>query len=205
MFLILKPKPPEGMKLVSGRLTKIQKTTRPDHIWTEIWTMMGRKDREKEIKWWNEECKRRAQARTEKSTWTEIPDAELDEYNKIRAKARKKHSLPPAPAMPVIPYACYAKNGKPVADVREHEEHIEPRGFASHQWFALIHLSFPIQQALKIPAAAKSLDLQSLGPPSFWDLDSVCERKTTMKRKEKNPKLKPFFGSLMETDDGVVS
>ena len=36
-FNLLRPKPDEGYEWVEGRLTKIQKTTRPANIWPEIY------------------------------------------------------------------------------------------------------------------------------------------------------------------------
>ena len=36
-FPLLKPAPPKGYKWCSGRLTKVQETTRPDYEWPEVW------------------------------------------------------------------------------------------------------------------------------------------------------------------------
>eukprot|EP00973_Karenia_brevis_P095361 12426970-Karenia_brevis.AAC.1 len=43
-------RPPEGYTGVGGRLTKIQKTTRPGNVWPEVWLAMnGRQRREAQI------------------------------------------------------------------------------------------------------------------------------------------------------------
>ena len=42
-------KAPKGYLIIGGRKTRIQKTTRPDTIWPEVWDAMSRKDRNKEI------------------------------------------------------------------------------------------------------------------------------------------------------------
>ena len=44
-FNILRPKPPQGYYWVEGRLTKRQKTTRPDNVWPEVWKALGRKEK----------------------------------------------------------------------------------------------------------------------------------------------------------------
>ena len=40
-FTLLKEKPPKGYMWSGRRLTKIQTTTRPDHVWPEFWTKIG--------------------------------------------------------------------------------------------------------------------------------------------------------------------
>ena len=37
-FTLLKEKPPKGFLWAGRRLTKVQTTTRPDHVWPEVWT-----------------------------------------------------------------------------------------------------------------------------------------------------------------------
>ena len=46
VFIILRPPAPPGHKWVAGRCTKVQETTRPDHIWPEIWSSMSKKKQE---------------------------------------------------------------------------------------------------------------------------------------------------------------
>ena len=67
VFYLLKPKPPLGMKWVSGRLTRIQKTRRPDDVWPEVWTAMSRKTQNEEIRRWEKEANERAPTKTMKS------------------------------------------------------------------------------------------------------------------------------------------
>ena len=54
-FTLLDEKPPDGYMWSGRRLTKRQATSRPDHLWPELWTQLGRtvKLREKH-KWANE-------------------------------------------------------------------------------------------------------------------------------------------------------
>ena len=41
-FTLSSEKPPEGYKCSGARLTKRQATSRPDHLWPELWTKLGR-------------------------------------------------------------------------------------------------------------------------------------------------------------------
>ena len=40
--VILRPRPPDGYKWISGRLTRVQTTSRPDNIWPDIWQSMSK-------------------------------------------------------------------------------------------------------------------------------------------------------------------
>ena len=45
-------KPPEGYKWSGERLTKRQATSRPDHLWPELWTKLGRNAQQREKHKW---------------------------------------------------------------------------------------------------------------------------------------------------------
>ena len=77
------------MNWVSGRLTKVQATTRPDDVWLEIWTKMFKKTQKREVERWKEESLRRATARKELNLPEHVPLEEVEEYNKILAHAKK--------------------------------------------------------------------------------------------------------------------
>ena len=42
-FTLLEEKPPDGYMWSGGRLTRKQLTSRPDYLWPELWTKLGRK------------------------------------------------------------------------------------------------------------------------------------------------------------------
>ena len=42
-FTLLEEKPPDGKMWYGGRLTTRQVTSRPDHLWPELWTKIGKK------------------------------------------------------------------------------------------------------------------------------------------------------------------
>jgi hypothetical protein len=49
VFEILRPSPPSGFKWISGRLTKVQETTRPDDVWPEMWRGMSKSKNSKQF------------------------------------------------------------------------------------------------------------------------------------------------------------
>ena len=48
-FTILRPSPPDGFKWCEGRSTRVQKTTRPENIWPEVWQSLSNTNKQKEI------------------------------------------------------------------------------------------------------------------------------------------------------------
>ena len=51
-FTLLKEKPPKGKMWSVVRLTKIQATTRKDHVWPEVWTKIGKAAQNRKKKEW---------------------------------------------------------------------------------------------------------------------------------------------------------
>ena len=47
-FTLLKEKAPDGYMWAGGRLTRKQRTSRPDHLWPELWKSMGQHAKLKE-------------------------------------------------------------------------------------------------------------------------------------------------------------
>ena len=54
-FTLLEEKHPEGYMWSGVRLTRKQQTSRPDHLWPEIWKTMGKNAKLKEKQKWSEE------------------------------------------------------------------------------------------------------------------------------------------------------
>ena len=148
------------MKWVSGRLTKIQKTTRPDSVWPEVWPYMSEKQKREEIQAWKEEEKRRATSHKTGGLLEFVPSERVQEYNDILAHVRSKYALPPAPAMPTTAFACNAQNGRPLSEIREHQDQFASPGYASHEWFACVHTPVPMSKAMKIPLAKQAVDAE---------------------------------------------
>ena len=51
-FDLLHPPAPPGWERQNGRLTKIQKTTRPENVWVEVWRNMVESDKKEAIAKW---------------------------------------------------------------------------------------------------------------------------------------------------------
>ena len=54
-FTLLDEKAPDGYTWSGGRLTRKQQTSRPDHLWPELWKSMGKNAKLKEKQKWSEE------------------------------------------------------------------------------------------------------------------------------------------------------
>ena len=52
---LFEEKPPDGKMWSGGRLTRRQLTSRPDHLWPELWEKMGKKAKLKEKQKWSHE------------------------------------------------------------------------------------------------------------------------------------------------------
>jgi len=155
VFYLLRPKPPPGKKWVEGRLTKIQATTRPDSVWPEIWSRMSKKNKQKEIDAWSKEGPARDEERKKRGI-IHVPDAEVDDFNRIVADAKEKLAIPPAPAMPVVAYA----NAAIPMSSRQHQDKVLSVSEVHEEHYAMVHQPIPISKAMKIPAAKKAVDAE---------------------------------------------
>ena len=54
-FTLLKEKPPDGYTWSGGRLTRKQKTSRPEKLWPEMWKHMSDASKRKEKQTWDTE------------------------------------------------------------------------------------------------------------------------------------------------------
>ena len=77
-FTLLDEKAPDGYTWSGGRLTRKQLTSRPDHLWPELWQKMGNHAKLKEKQKWCEEKLHLENAR--KLRWIYIIDPEDKEF-----------------------------------------------------------------------------------------------------------------------------
>ena len=97
-FTLLEEKPPDRYMWSGERLTKRQATSRPDYLWPELWTKLGRNAKLKEKqKWSNEKTKLDNARRLPRIYFIDPEDKEFKETIK---NLRKKLETPVAPAMP---------------------------------------------------------------------------------------------------------
>ena len=81
-----------------GRLTRKQLTSRPDHLWPELWESMGKHAKLKEKQKWSEEKLHLENARKLRGIY--FIDPEDTEFKETIKNARKKLETSVAPAMP---------------------------------------------------------------------------------------------------------
>ena len=97
-FTLLEEKPPNGYMWSGRRLTRKQLTSRPDHLWPELWTKLGRNAQLKERQKWSHEKQKLDNARKLREIY--FNDPEDKEFKETIKNARKKLETPMAPAVP---------------------------------------------------------------------------------------------------------
>jgi hypothetical protein len=107
---------------------------------------MPKKQRKREILRWKKEKPKLDAARAKLTTPLHITAEELPAYHQALDEARAKHNLPTAPM------ATVAEGNLE----RKHQDHIAEAGFASNDWFAMVHTPVPMKKALTTPKARSS-------------------------------------------------
>ena len=97
-FTLLEQKPPDGYMWSGGRLTRKQLTSRPDHLWPELWKSMGKHAKLKEKQKWSNEKLHLENARKLRGIY--FIDPEDTEFKETIKNARKNLETSVAPAMP---------------------------------------------------------------------------------------------------------
>ena len=97
-FIPLQEKPPEGHMWSGWRLTKRQATSRPDHLWPELWRGVSKNVKLREKHKWAIEKPKIENARKLRGFY--FIDPEDKEVKETIKNARKKLETPMAPAMP---------------------------------------------------------------------------------------------------------
>ena len=95
---LLEEKPPDGYMGSGERLTRKQLTSRPDHVWPELWKSMGKHAKLKEKQKWSNEKLHLEKPRKLRGIYFIDPDD--TEFKETIKNARKKLETPVAPAMP---------------------------------------------------------------------------------------------------------
>ena len=96
-FTLLEEKPPDGYMWSGERLTRKQVTSRPDHLWPELWIKLGRNAKLKERYKWPNEKPQLDNARRLQGIY--FIDPEDNEFKETIKNARKKLETPLVPAM----------------------------------------------------------------------------------------------------------
>ena len=176
-FTPLDKKPPDGCMWSGWRLT----TSRPDHLWPELWSKLARNAKLSEQHKWAIEKPKLDNARRLRGIY--FIDPEDKEFKETIKNARKKLETPMAPAMPCK--TCKkSKKGETrsktddfkskfvgILEASEstrlrmedshpnyHEDHIAGKGDYSLQHYNLVHKFILLPQAMKIHAAKAAVD-----------------------------------------------
>ena len=97
-FILLEEKPPDGYMWSGERLIRKQLTSRPDHLWPELWTKLGRNAQQKERQKWSNEQPQLDNVRRLRGIYFIVPEDK--EFKETIKNARKKLETPVAPALP---------------------------------------------------------------------------------------------------------
>ena len=180
-FTQLEEKPPDGYMWSGWRLTKRQVTSRPDHLWPELWIKLGRNAKLKERQKCSNEKPKLDNARRLRGI--QFIDTEDKEFKETIKNARKKLETPMAPAMPCktskksthgetrgktkefkSKLACILEASESTRLRMEEslpnycEDHIAGKGDNSRHHYNLVHKLISVPRAMKIPAAKAAVD-----------------------------------------------
>ena len=217
-FTLLEEKAPDGYMWSGGRLTRKQLTSRPDHLWPELWKSMGKHAKLKEKQKWSEEKIHLENARKLRGIY--FIDPEDTEFKETIKNARKKLETSVAPAMPCkimkncgsgvsnkiqTKLACILEANESTrmrmgnSIPQNHEDHIAGKGENSLQHYNLVHKFIPMPQAMKIPAAKAAVDKEweKLEKISAWNLTKVKSKKEVIDE-ARTTGATVHFASLMD-------
>ena len=219
-FALLEEKAPDGYMWSGERLTRKQLTSRPDHLWPELWKSMGKHAKLKEKQKWSSEKLHLENARKLRGIY--FIDPEDKEFKETIKNARKKLETSVAPALSckIMKKNCGSGGSNKIqtklacileADEstrlrmgeslpNHHEDHIAGKGDNSLQHFHLVHKFIPMPQAMKIPAAKAAVDKEweKLEKFSAWNLTKVRSKKEVIDE-ARTKGAKVHFASLMDT------
>ena len=157
-------------------------TTRPDHVWPEVWTKIGEAAQNREKQEWTKEKLKLDNARKLRGIYFIDPDDK--EYSEIIKNTRRKLERPMAPAMPCkrdrqqssvgknnveqkigheeeskTMHGCMVesheatRHGAESLQSKTHEDRIAGKGFTSLTHKNLVHKFIPMPQAMIFPDA----------------------------------------------------
>ena len=186
-FTLFEEKPPNGFLWSGWRLTRKQLTSRPDHLWPELWKSMGKNAKLKEKQEWSNEKLHLENARKLRRIY--FIDPKDKGFKETIKNARKKLETSVAPAMPCkIMKNCGSGASNKIktrlACILEAsestrlrvEESLPKLSWGPHCWKRrqlTTTLQFiPMPQATKIPTAKAAVDKEweKLEKIPAWDM-----------------------------------
>ena len=154
-FTLLEEKHPNGYMWSGERLTRKQLTSRPDHLWLELWDKMGKNAKLKALAMPCKIIKSNKNCGSGASNKIKSKLACILEASES-TRLRMGESLP-----------------------NYHEDQIAVKGENSLQHYNFVHKFIPMPQAMKIPAAKAAVDKEweKLEKISAWNLTKVRSKK----------------------------
>ena len=221
-FILLEEKPPDGCMWSGERLTRKQLTSKPNHLWPELWTKWRRNAKLRE----KQKCSLEKPMLDNERRLRRIyfVDPEDKEFKETVRNARKKLETPVAPTMPCktrkkstkgetrnktngfkSKFACILEASESTRLRMEeslpnyHEDHITGKGDNLLQHYNLVHKFIPMPQAMKIPTAKAAVDKEweKLEKIPAWDLTKVRNKYEVIDEARKEGR-KVHFTSLMD-------
>ena len=216
-FTLLDEKAPDGYTWSGGRLTRKQLTSRPDHLWPELWKSMGKNAKLKEKQKWAEERIHLDNARKLRGIY--FIDPEDMEFKETIKNARKKLETSVAPAMPCkimkncgsgvsnkiqTKLACILEANESTrmrmgnSEPSNHEDHIAGKGGNSLQHYNLVH-NFSYASSYE-NSGSESSGGQGMGKMekiSAWKLTKVKSKKQVIDE-ARTSGATVHFASLMD-------
>ena len=217
-FTLLEEKPPDGYMWSEGRLTRKQLTSRPDHLWPELWKSMGKHAKLKEKQKWSDEKLHLENARKLRGTISSTPRIRNSKKPSRTRERSWKHQwflLCPVKLMKncgsgtsnkiQTKLACSLEAGESTrmrlgnSTPSIHEDHIAGKGDNSLQHYNLVQKFTPMPHAMKIPAAKAAVDNEWEKLEKFlaWNLTKVRSKKEVIDE-ARTSGVKVHFASLMD-------
>ena len=175
-FTLLEEKPPDGYMWSWERLTRKQLTSRPDHLWPEIWKTIGKNAKLKEKQNWSNVKLHLENARKLRGIY--FIDPEDKEFKAMPCKIMKKNCGSGGSNKIKTRLACILEADESTrlrmgeSLPNRHEDHIAGKGDNSLQLYSLVHKFIPMPQGMKILAAKAAVDKEweHLEKISAWNL-----------------------------------
>ena len=216
-FTLLNEKSPKGFLWSGERLTQIQTTARPDHVWPEVWTNNGKAAQNRENRMGKRKTKARQCSKTDRIYFIDPDD---QDYKETLKTASRKFDRPMAPPMPCkrkaqtsttkvaakheaasqkIPKTvsgCIAEchestRQRAVSSLpTKHEDHFAGKGFTWMTHYNLVHKFIPVPQAMKIQDAKAAVDKEwkKLETIPVWNLEKVKSKKEVILEAQRDKK-----------------
>ena len=203
-FTILNEKPPDGYTWSGRRLTKMQTTSRSDHLWPAIWSKMSKAAQRKEKQEWAIEKPKLDNARilrgidfidqddvAFKETWKNFRQKlKVPMEAAVLCKVRRDQckDICGEPDTRRSKYACIVEANEStrrrLEGAKDHEDHIAGKGFKSLSHYNLVRKFILLPQALKIPEAKAAVDKEweKLEQMPAWQLTKVRSKKESFRR-----------------------